>query len=156
VKQAILTILAVSALSGCGSGPWTLSATAPTSSAVASPTVSGEVFSGSEDCAFYTSDGDYTVYDVVQGVADCGEISQVLASFGKFWSPVSYSTVTREQQDGMLPDAARYCGLNANGGMYMAVYQVTAVDEPIGSGVAGDICTSEEANGWTPGPGGAN
>jgi hypothetical protein len=125
--------------------------------AIPSPSVTGEVISGTEDCGFSTSDGDYTVYAVAQNVADCGEVSTALASFGKFWGPVSYSTITQDQQNGMLPDAARYCGLDGNGGMYLAaVYQLATVDEPIGFGLAGNICASEEGNGWTPVTEGAN
>jgi hypothetical protein len=96
------------------------------------------------------------IRDEAQNVADCGEISTALASFGKFWSPVSYSTITQDQQNGMLPDAARYCGLDGNGGMCLAVYQLATVDEPIGSGLAGNIHASEEGNGWTPVAEGAN
>lgn len=116
----------------------------------ASPAQSGEIYSGTEDCAYYARDGDYTAYALMQNVNDCAEVSSALASFGRFWSPVTYSTVTALQEDGDLPNADRYCLLDGNGGMTLAVYEVSSVAEPIGSGLAGQICQSEEQNGWTP------
>jgi hypothetical protein len=51
---------------------------------------------------------------------------------------------------GWLPNSDRYCALSGDGGMTLAVFQASNVDEPIGSGLAGQLCQGEEQNGWTP------
>jgi hypothetical protein len=122
--------------------PLASSAPAPT------PTESGVVYSGTENCAFNASDGDVTVYVVDQNVADCTEVSAALAAAGVYWNPDTYSMIETYQQTGALPDSDRWC-LLSNGGEVMAVYGVSNVQEPIDSGLAGRICQSEEQNGWT-------
>ncbi|HEY1705099.1 MAG TPA: hypothetical protein VGG75_35835 [Trebonia sp.] len=62
----------------------------PPAQAAASPSASpGEIISGSQDCAFSAGDGDYTVYVAQEDIAACGEASTALATFGKYWSPVT-------------------------------------------------------------------
>ena len=107
MKRTALAILAVAALSGCSPGPWAPSGPVPPSpAAVPSPSFSGEVFSGAENCAFYTGDGDYTVYVADQGVADCGQVAQALASTGKYWSPLAYAAVTQDRVNGKIGRAS--------------------------------------------------
>jgi hypothetical protein len=127
----------------------------PAAGAHPTPSVSsGEVISGSQDCAFSTGDGDYTVYVAEKNVQACTQVSTALATTGKFWSPIAWVTFTSEQASGSMPDADRACGLQ-DASMTMLVYQVASVDEPVGDGLAASVCSSEEANGWTATPEGA-
>lgn len=109
----------------------------------------GKVLPGSDDCAFSATNGGWTVYVAARDVAACGEVSAALASFATNWTPVDWSTFTSQQGIGSLPDSLQYCGLARNGGTTMTVYEVSTVHDPVGGGLAADICTSEEANGWT-------
>jgi eukaryotic-like serine/threonine-protein kinase len=125
---------------------------APPASPVAapSPSVSGGIFPGTEQCGFTTSDGDYQVYALAEQVADCDKVSQALASFGTYWEPLSPDTITQQKQGGALMDVNSYCHLSASGGMNLSIYSVAQGAKPAPDQLAKNICVSEEANGWAP------
>jgi eukaryotic-like serine/threonine-protein kinase len=129
-------------------------ATSPASPPAASPSPSGPggILPGPEECGFSTSDGDFQVYALAQYVADCAEVSQTLASFGAYWYPLSSATIAQDEGDGTLMDANSACHLSAASGVILSIYEVyqgTQTPEPDDQ-LASNICTSEEANGWTP------
>jgi eukaryotic-like serine/threonine-protein kinase len=128
----------------------TASATSP--AAGPSPSASGGILPGTEKCGFSTTDGDYQVYAVASYVADCGEVSQALASFGAYWYPVSSATITQDGLDGILMDANSACHLSATSGVLLDIYEVFQGAQNPGTPdqLATNICVTEEANGWTP------
>jgi eukaryotic-like serine/threonine-protein kinase len=131
---------------------------APPASPVAapSPSASGGIFPGTRQCGFSTTDGDHQVYALAEHVADCGQVSQALASFGVYWYPLSSGTIAQDQQDGVLADVDSYCHLSATGGMNLSLYANrslyadTQAPESSPDRLAKNICVSEEAKGWTP------
>jgi eukaryotic-like serine/threonine-protein kinase len=129
----------------------TASPTAPASPA-ASPSGSGGILPGTQHCGFFTNDGDYQVYAVADYVAGCGEVSQALASFGAYWLPVSPASLAEDESDGTLMDANSACHLSATSGVLLSIYEVYQGTQTIETPdqLATNICTSEEANGWTP------
>jgi eukaryotic-like serine/threonine-protein kinase len=131
----------------------TASPTSPASPAAGpSPAGPGGILPGTRECGFSTTDGDYQVYAVADFVAGCGEVSQALASFGAYWWPVSSASLTEDETDGTLMDANSACVLSATSGVILTIYedfQGTQTAAPADQ-LATNICTSEEANGWTP------
>ena len=131
----------------------TVPATSPASPAAGpSPSGPGGILPGTQECGFSTSDGDFQVYALAQYVADCAEVSQTLASFGAYWYPLSSVTITQDENDGTLMDANSACHLSATSGVILSIYDVyqgAQTPEPDDQ-LATNICTSEEANGWTP------
>lgn len=116
------------------------------------PTVPGQVYSGDLTCGFETEEGAASVYVTAEHVADCTEISASLATSGAYWNPLTASTVTQDEENGMLPDFASDCHLSNSSGVLISVYTVTGDGQPAGSGsdLGTSICQGEEANGWTP------
>lgn len=93
-----------------------------------------------QSCAYSTKDGDYTVIVTAQGSV-CGTIAQGLAGTGNYWSPDADVGVT----------GSPVCDLGS-GDSAISVYNVATIDEPVSTGLAESVCSSQEQAGWIPQP----
>lgn len=89
-------------------------------------------------CAFSAPDGSATAIVIGTG-AVCSTLAAGLARDGSYWQPLG----------GVANASPEVCSL-ASGGSTLAVYDPTAVQEPITGGVASGVCAAEESNGWIP------
>jgi hypothetical protein len=93
----------------------------------------------SQSCAYSTQDTDGGTIIVVGTGPTCNTLGSGLAQDGNYWAPFT----------GNDPVSNPVCSLDA-GNSTITVYSMT-VAYPL-EDVAGSVCSSEEANGWTAEP----